>query len=646
MAMIRFLFYAAFFFIMVIPGFSREPEPFKCSGERLFSQERFSTYVSHPLLEAYDVSYYEIDLSVSDTSAYIEGSCSVKMKILQPVPDTIILELSDDLLIDSIYIDSQIIPLFIHNDDLLKVPVHDQLQAGEGIIVKVFYHGVPSGSGFFSGLTNTVDASWNKTVTYTLSESFHSRDWFPCKQVLTDKADSASVIITAPSGRMAGSNGLLKRVTRRDDGRLTWEWFTGYPVAYYLLSVTVADYLDYSIYAYPEGSAGPVLIQNFIYNDSAYFYANREQIDKTSAMLELFSDLFTAYPFGDEKYGHCVAPLGGGMEHQTMTSLSGFNFDLVSHELAHQWFGDNVTCATWQDIWINEGFASYAEYLCREYLLSDDEAHGWMSNAHNTAFSEPEGSIYVPEEDAQNENRIFNYALSYKKGAAILHMLRYELNDDSVFFKTLRNFQTQYRNGTATGMDFKTVLEQTSGRDFTWFFNQWFFGSGYPVQKFVWWQTSDSLTISCSQTGSSAKTPFFHTRMGFRIVYYNGSDTVLNAEISHNEQLFRFVVPYPVWSIIPDPDNWVLDQSTIIELMTDKNISVTPNPFHDEINLGFLTDSMERIIILTDLQGKVHEQVITTDRLVRLSTRQLAQGLYMLTVREGKNSHTFKLIRL
>src|SRR4030042_2366906 len=126
--------------------------------------------------------------------------------------------------------------------------------------------------------------------------------------------------------------------------------------------------MDYSIYSRPEEAEEPVLVQNFIYNDSASLSANRELIDNTAAMIELFSDLFTVYPFKDEKYGHCVAPMGGGMEHQTMTSLSGFNFDLVSHELAHQWFGDLVTCSTWQDIWINEGFASYSEYIAIDSL--------------------------------------------------------------------------------------------------------------------------------------------------------------------------------------------------------------------------------------------------------------------------------------
>ncbi len=105
-----------------------------------------------------------------------------------------------------------------------------------------------------------------------------------------------------------------------------------------------------------------------------YFKQNKAAIDKTGDLILLYSDLFGDYPFANEKYGHCVAPFGGGMEHQTMTTLVNFSFLLVAHELAHQWFGDFVTCSTWQDIWINEGFASYAEYLANQYLKSQEDS--------------------------------------------------------------------------------------------------------------------------------------------------------------------------------------------------------------------------------------------------------------------------------
>ena len=204
--------------------------------------------------------------------------------------------------------------------------------------------------------------------------------------------------------------------------------------------------------------------------------------------------MFGTYPFISEKYGHCVAPLGGGMEHQTMTTLANFNFLLVAHELAHQWFGDYVTCGSWQDIWINEGFASYAEYIACQYLQSQTNADLWMADAQTYVKSETDGSVFVPEAFSTDEERIFDYRLSYKKGAAIIHMIRGELQNDSLFFSILRDYLDRYKNDVATGEDFKEVLEEKSGRDFTAFFNQWFYGEGYPSITVNWKHEQDTLS--------------------------------------------------------------------------------------------------------------------------------------------------------
>ena len=157
-------------------------------------------------------------------------------------------------------------------------------------------------------------------------------------------------------------------------------------------------------------------------------------------MITSFSRLLMDYPFSEEKYGHAMAPMGGGMEHQTMTTLQDFGFFLVAHELAHQWFGDHITCGNWQDIWINEGFASYMEYVAAQELLGQEAADGWMTNAMSVAKSRTRGSVFVPEEGVEDEYRLFDYALSYKKGAILLHMIRYELDDDDLFFGALRQY--------------------------------------------------------------------------------------------------------------------------------------------------------------------------------------------------------------
>jgi len=631
--------------LLVKYAFSQEAVEMECSGEKNFSLSRAETHVRHPLLERYDVTYYLLDLAVNDTSTFIEGSVSVTGKVTVGVMDSLVLELSDELLVDSIQINMVNVEAFIHHNELLIMPVSQSFIEGEYFTVRVFYHGSPSGQGFLSGMTNRTDSFWKKRVTYTLSESFHSKDWFPCKQVLTDKADSACIIITTPPGRMAGSNGLLSGITRLDDGRLKYKWLTRHPIAYYLLSIVVSDFQDYSIYASSLAGGDSILIQNFIYSDSAYLANNKENIDKTADMLVLLSQLYSEYPFSDEKYGHCVAPMGGGMEHQTMTTLSSFSFDLVAHELGHQWFGDHVTCASWQDIWISEGFASYTEYLCREFLMSREEADSWMSGAHSRAYSEPEGSIFIPLEDAENEFRIFSTALSYKKGASIIHMLRHELDNDSVFFQVLRNFQLFHGDDAASGLDFKEILEETSGRDFDWFFDQWYYGEGYPLFAFVWWQTEDSLTVYSVQSGSSPSTPFFRAKLDFRVVFAGGRDTLLTIDQTSAVQYLQFSLDEMVENVFPDPMNWLLEKSSITKKLPEDYVRINPNPFQDEIQLEFQTGNTERLIMISDLQGKIYWQDTTQSSMIKIPTSRLNQGMYMISIREANDTYSAKMIK-
>src|SRR6202008_424072 len=190
------------------------------------------------------------------------------------------------------------------------------------------------------------------------------------------------------------------------------------------------------------------------------------------------STIYGLYPFHDEKYGHCMAPLGGGMEHQTMTTLGFFDFSIVAHEMGHQWWGDNVTCRTWNDIFLNEGFATYTEQLAIEHFDPTNAAAN-MLQAHNNVMSQLGGSVYNP--DTTNVNRIFSSRLSYDKGCAIIHSLRFVINNDTLFFNGLKNFQAQYHHSTASIDDFKISMENFTGMNFGQFFTQWIYGEGYPT---------------------------------------------------------------------------------------------------------------------------------------------------------------------
>ncbi len=616
-----------------------------CSGPLSYEMLNVHTHVADSGLLMYDIHYYGINLEVSDTSTYLSGYTDILATALGAT-DELVFELNDQLQVDSVFIGGLKTDLYTHENSLIRIAAQLPLQKDERFMLRVCYKGAAGQTGFFSGISNRTDVEWGNRVTYTLSEPFRALDWFVCKQVLDDKADSADINITVDQGLMAGSNGVLAGIDSLPGNKLRYRWRSRYPIAYYLLSLSVSKYQDYSLYAKLDSRTDSILIQNFIYNEETYLEQHKEQIDATADLIRFYSGIFSEYPFLREKYGHSLAPMGGGMEHQTMTTLSSFSFTLVAHELTHQWYGNNVTCASWQDIWVHEGFASYGEYLALEELKSPEEARAWMDQAHEWAMSDPVGSVYIPEKDAEDAARIFSRALSYKKGASLLHMIRYELGDDSIFFETLSRFQVRFADSVATGRDFLDVLNETSGSNFDWFFDQWYYGQGFPMFEFTWWQTGDSVIIEILQSPSSENTPFFKTRLDLALQIEQGGDTLIGIICDRPYMRVGVRSDRLVSGLVPDPDNWVLDRSQVLKkIISNGYFTVGPNPFGDELNIVFQSGIAKREIQLCDISGKVLEKHSSRSGTFTLDTHYLRQGLYLLQVKEGNESYTTKVIR-
>jgi len=533
----------------------------------------------NPLLDKYNIHFLKLDLNITDQSISLSGNATITGKAQGGSLDTLVFDFKDNMIVDSVFINGQKKVVTRGNDEI-KYIFNPVLNEGDEFTAQIYYKGTPTGGGVSSGLSST----WGKRVTWTLSESFHAYEWWPCKQVLSDKIDSAFLYFTCDDDCMVGSNGLLKTVTPLSGNKKRYEWKTFHPINYYLISYSVAEYQDYSLYAYPTGS-DPILIQNFIYNHPDCLSNYKSQIDQTADFIELFSEKFGLYPFANEKYGHCLALLGGGMEHQTMTTLNSFSYNLVSHELAHQWFGDYVTCASWQDIWINEGFASYCEYIALENLVSIYEAQSWLTSAFQKAMESPTGSVYIPFADAFNEGRIFSSSLSYKKGAALLHMIRNQINNDELFFLTLKNYISQYQNNVATGDDFKNVIQETTQMNFDLFFDQWYYGKGYPSFNLAYSQSEDTLFMKVTQKTSSTSTPLFNMYVEYKI-YYETSDTMVRLFQDVNPQTYKIPITERVRSLSVDPSNKILNGNGVVvsseELIKhDVSFDIYPNPASD-----------------------------------------------------------------
>jgi hypothetical protein len=631
---------------------------FLCAAARIKSAQRTTTSsVTHRAkMNRYDVKYYKLDLALENTSLNVAGSVLMRVRVGSQALDSLAFELyqaptgspagTATLLIDSVVVNGRRSPGIRRSGQDVTARLAQAAAANSLTDARIYYHGTaPSGNSaaIGNGLSNRNQAQigFSTTIpyniTWSLSEPFSAHEWFPCKQVLTDKADSSDVWVTTTLPNKVGSNGVLTRTVALPNNKVRYEWKSRHPIDYYLISVAVAPYVEYLGSAHPTG--GPTIpIVNYVYNQAALTYYQSE-IDRTPGFIENYSNLFGLYPFADEKYGHSMAPLGlgGGMEHQTMTTQDGFFFNLTSHELFHQWFGDNVTCASWEDIWLNEGFASYGEYMSYQAFGTASDARAWMDNAHATAFTS-NGSVYVA--DTTNVNRIFSTALTYKKGAAVVHMLRYLLNDDTKFYRALRTYQSTYRGSTAHTADLQRIFEAEAGRPLGYFFQQWFRGLGYPSFNGRWNQVGNAVVLRVNETASEPTlTPFFETDVDYRLTFTNGTTQLVRLHQSQATQTFQFTATGTVSSIAVDPNQWILD-IPVAAPVRDNSLALAvratasaplltlyPNPCHDQLQLTSLPGSHVTAEVLDATGRLVMRQALQTPQ---LDTHALAPGLYYL----------------
>ncbi|NVK62950.1 MAG: T9SS type A sorting domain-containing protein [Flavobacteriales bacterium] len=600
--------------------------------------------------ERYDVHFYALDLEMSNLSTDVAGTGEIHGTAREAL-DSVLFELYDGYTISDIRLNG-VSSTYSRVGTAIKVPVN--ITQGTNFAIEIDYSGTPPNGASTpfggSGMSNDSSPTWGNQVTWSLSEPFSAYEWWPCKQSLTDKADSCAVKLTVPDNCMAGSNGLLEAVVDLGNGTKRFEWMHRHPIDYYLISVAVAEYVEYNVYANPTGAPNPILIQNFIYDNPATLTNFQNEIDETADFVELFSDLYGMYPFADEKYGHCMAPLSGGMEHQTMTTQGFFVKSLTAHELGHQWWGDNITCASWSDIWVNEGFASYSEYLMLENMYPNETTLD-MQDRHDNIMSSPGGSVWVL--DSLNEGRIFSGRLTYDKGAAILHTFRFILDDDAAFFNALQNLQVNFADSTMIGLDVKEELEASSGLNLTDAFQEWYFGEGYPTYSARWNTIGSDLILEVTHTTSSS-TPTFTNPLEIQFSRVIGVDTTIRVDIASN--LEQYVIPNlgNANSLVSiDPNNWIINEvgTTVkdpnftlaiqnLELKDDYVIS--PNPS----NGNYLIEtemSGEHAYSIFDTRGRLIENG-SFENAIQLDLTQQLNGNYIVQLTNNSGEKRVKIL--
>ena len=595
------------------------------------------TAVSSELTDAYDLKYNRFRWAVDPAVKYITGSVTSYFEPVGANMDTLYFDLSDSLTVDSVHYHGNAAS-FVHlSGELLRIVFPATITLGTLDSVSVWYHGAPVGTGFGSFIQDQHDSI---PIIWTLSEPYGGKDWMPCKNGITDKIDSLDMYVTTPAGNKVAGNGVLVEVIP-GMGENTYHWRHRYPIATYLIAFAVTNYVEYSNYV-PFG--GDMLeILNYVFpEDSAHFaYYTPEMI----GAVQLYDSLFGIYPFQDEKYGHAQFGWGGGMEHQTMSFVINPDFELGAHELAHQWFGDKVTCGSWQDIWLNESWATYCSGLCYEFGLGTLPWMDFKRFRRDFAISAPDGSVWC--DDTTSVNRIFNGRLSYTKGAMVLHQLRW-LIGDSAFFQGVRNYLSDpvLAYDFVRTDDFQQHLEASSGRSLNSYFSDWVYGQGYPTYTVVWSQSGNTVSVEFSQTASMpGSVPFFALPIPIRLDG-NGQSVTVVFDNTSNGQIFTANVPFSVDSIVFDPEIWLLANQSVIaandEMELAAGMEVFPNPTNGFVNIrgqgmksATLIDLAGRSILKTDLHACVGTQ--------RMDLPLVPAGIYLLRIESAGKQQTFKL---
>ena len=572
----------------------------------------------------YKVNWYRCFWNIDPNIREISGNVTTLFKPKGTGLDSLAFDLNQVLTVDSVVYHSQRISW---KHDSARVIIHfpSVIPQDRTDSVTVYYHGVPADNGFGSFVQSTHAGA---PVIWTLSEPYGASDWWPCKNSLTDKADSIDIYISVPSSYKTASNGLLVSVSP-EGANTVYHWKHRYPIATYLVCLAVTNYAVYP-QVVPFGN-DTLRLFNYVYPEDSANAASL--LPSIIPMIQLYDSLFGLYPFQHEKYGHAEFGAGGGMEHQTMTFVNAFQFELVAHELAHQWFGDKVTCGSWTDIWLNEGFATYLSGLCYEHLIPDL----WIRFREvriKQITSQPGGSVYCA--DTTDISRLFNSRLSYAKGALILHQLRWIMGD-SVFFAALNNYLNDFSlaYGFARTENLKSHLESSWGRDLTWYFDDWFKGEGYPQYQVRWSQKSDTVSFTLSQTQSSPTVSFFE--MPVQLKFKNAvHDTMIRVYNSFSGELYTAYIPFAVDSVIFDPDYQIISGNNQVNAVGEHSLQarlmVYPVPASDIVTFRFGGSQATRrcSISVFDDSGRKRDEVITTpgQTEINLDTHEYSPGLY------------------
>ena len=463
------------------------------------------------------------------------------------------------------------------------------INSGTVFTVSISYNGTAQSIGFGSFFTGTING-YNQVS--TLSEPYYGGTWWPCKDgdvnLPGDNSDKATldIWITAPSAYRSTANGVLVGVDSPSAGMTRYHYATSYQISTYLVCFATGVYNTWTT---PYTYAGGTMPVEFNINPGDDNASHRTSWNNIVTMLGTFQPLYGLYPFINEKYGIYQFGFSGGMEHQTNTGqgVSGstpFDEYITVHEMGHQWWGDNITCKYWNDIWLNEGFAVYTEAQWAERKPGSTGLPALKAAMLSRTPSTPVNSVWIPDAQTNSISRIFDLNSEYYKAAWVLHMLRHIVGD-TTFYNILAAYRSAFAGSAAATSDFTGIASAVAGQDLSYFFTPWLYGSGAPTYAYSYVNSTidgkNYLRFRVQQT-QTATYATFDMPLDVRVSTSAGTQTfVVRNHTANDYFLLQLPTGASLGTVALDPDNWVLtysDSQVGYIQGPPKIVTITPAP--------------------------------------------------------------------
>lgn len=503
----------------------------------------------------YDVEHYKLELKVDPTARQLTGTCTMTAKSLKASLAKAAVDLYSNMTVSAVSMPSGP-AAFTRPTNQVLITLDRAYGLGERFETTIAYSGRPTSGGWGSF---GFDSHSGQPIVWSLSQPWWGKTWWPNKDQLADKS-TAEIWLTVPDTLYAVSNGKLMGVDPAGAGWQRFRWQVHYPIIPYLISMAVSNYqIRTDVFTW---NSKQMPMEFYVYPEN--WNSVQTEINAFKDIMRVFSEYYGEYPWMTgtiEKVGIAQFPWGGGMEHQTVASQGGFTVWLSAHELAHQWWGDCITCKTWKDIWLNEGFASFSEALWEERKPGGSFAayKNWMVGNRRPASLG--GTVYCY--DDQNQSAIFSGTNSYDKGAWVVHQLRGVLGETD-FRRCLDAYWKAYFGDSATTEDFRIVCEGVVGRDLKWFFQEWVYDKGGPLYRYGWKPAKrgaqDLVELTIEQTQDTYGWNLFSMPIELSVLTSAGTERV-KVWNSAWFQSYSIPVKGAPLSVALDPDEWILKQA-------------------------------------------------------------------------------------